>query len=388
MIERLFLGEITFKIDGFDVPLLTEKLYQSCKVISLYTKSDTLFVTVFGNRAKVVEKLCEQNNCICEVISKKGFIFTATKYFRRFGFYVGALLAAIMIFYFSNTVAKIEIIGTDNPETVAEIRSMLADSGLRAGAYIPSLNFLKLQTMLFKRCDGISWASIGGTGSVITVDVVENTPKTEHENMRIPCNIVADRDAVVVGAEVMIGRLSVLLGDAVYKGQLLVSGVDESYGGIAKYYHSYARITGRYTETVEFYQPYEEQTQTEGRTFYRRKFNFFELEIPLPSEVMPRGMNCSVRVHSVPLKLFGLTLPFGVTTEEYTELIANTRQFSTAEAMGELSRKLNNYEEGILADKKIIERSTKTEQTADGVRLIAEYTLEGEIGRVSEIYIK
>ena len=62
--------------------------------------------------------------------------------------------------------------------------------------------------------------------------------------------------------------------------------------------------------------------------------------------------------------------------------------FSTAEAMNELSRKLNNYEEGILADKKIIERSTKTEQTADGVRLIAEYTLEGEIGRVSEIYIK
>lgn len=388
MIERQLLGEVTLKIDGFDTYALSEKLYRACKVITLYTKSDSIFLTTLGTYEVRVRELCEKSNCVCETVEKRGAVYTVKKYIKRYGAAFGILAAAALIFLLSNIVMKIEVVGIDDPDVIAEVTGILREEGLRAGAYIPSLNFLELSNTLFSHSDNTAWASIGSSGSVIIVNISAPTLKTESEQTRIPCNIIASRDAVITRAEVKVGQLCVLLGDAVYKGQILVSGVLEHLSGVTKYVHSYADIIGQYEEDVKFTQNYIEEKMFSGEIVYRRSLKFFELEIPLPSEVLKQGQTYSERSVETPVKLFGLTLPLSVKTYEYTEQHIDVKTYSTAEALSELYRRLENYEKNILSDVEIIDRQVIEHQTDDGIMLSIHYVLEGAVGEVSEIYIK
>ena len=389
MIEALIFGEVSFKIDGFDVALLTEKLYKSCKVISLYTKFDSLYLTTSGRFEKKVLSLCESAGCVCEVINRRGAVFTLKKYRKRFGLAFGAVFAAVALFLLSNIVMKVEITGVTDEAVTEEIRSILSDEGLRAGAYIPSLNFFKLENKLFSSSENVAWASIGNIGSVVYVNVTTPTLKPKDaENRRVPCDIVASHDAVVVSAEVMVGRLEVLIGDAVYKGQTLVSGRIERGEDPPRLCHSYARITGRYEESITIEQKYTEEVVSQGAVYYRRSLNLFELELPLPGDILDTDAEYSLRSVTTPVKLFGFTLPISVTTREYTELRGDVKTYSTAEALGELYKRLENYENEILDGVTVIERSVEECGSEDGVALIVSYILEGEIGVPSEIYIK
>lgn len=388
MIKKHLFGIVTFKIDGFDTVRLNEQFYRSCKVISLYTKSDTVWLTTYGIYEKRVRKICEQYHCICEVTEKKGAAYVIRRYIKRFGIVLGATAAAALIFFLSNIVMKIEIEGVSDEDVISEIRSILSDEGLSAGAYIPSLNYLDLSNKLFRTSDNVAWASIGNIGSVVYVNVSEPTKKIETENTHIPCNIVASQDAVIVNAEVLAGQLKVLIGDAVYKGQTLVSGVIEQEDHPTKYLHSTAKIIGRYEQEVVFKQSYIEESTFSGKVSYRRGLKLFEFEIPLPGDVLNGETVYSERTQTTPVKLFGLTLPISVVTHEYTEKYNDIKTYSTAEALSVLYNRLENYEKNFLSDVEVVERNVTEYNADDGVALSVKYTLEGEIGEVSEIYIQ
>lgn len=388
MIERHILGEVTLKIDGFDTSSLSEKLYRTCKVISLYTKSDSVFFTTLGTHEQRVRELCEKHNCICETVDHKGYVYAVKKYIKRYGVAIGMIVAAALIFFLSNTVMKVEVVGTDDPQVISEVKDLLREEGLKAGAYIPSLNFLELSNKLFTNLDSVAWASVRSMGSVVTVNISAPTLKTDAENMRIPCNIVASRDAVITRAEVKVGQLCVLLGDAVYKGEILVNGVIEHESGVTKYLHSYANIIGRYEENIEFTQNYTEESLFTGKKTYRKSLKFFELELPLPSSVLKQGQQYSEQSCETPVKFLGFTLPISAKTYEYTEQYTDVKTYSTAEALRSLYRRLEYYEQNILSGVDIIDRTVTEIQTEEAVTLSVHYVLEGAVGEISEIYIK
>lgn len=388
MINRAFLGEITVKIDGFNTSVLCEKLHRMCKVKSLYTKNDTVFLTTSGIYERKIAELCEKGNCVYEIVGRRGAVYAVKRYIKRFGFYIGAVVMAALVFFLSNTVMRVEIVGTDDEVLVTELRGLLREEGVKAGAYIPSMNFLEISSTLFERCDGISWASAGSVGSVVYVNVYENTSKIADENMRIPCNIVADKDAVIVKAEVKVGRLEVLLGSAVCKGQVLVSGILEHRSGVAKYVHSYAKIIGRYEENVRFEQKYIDNCSFYGNRVYRKSLRFFDYELPLPGELLKKDAQYAEKKQTTPVKLFGLTLPISVVSYEYSELRNDIRTYSNRQAIEELKRKVANYDRDILAGAEIVGKEIIEERSEEGIVWTVRYTIEGEIGRDSEIFVR
>lgn len=386
MIETLFLGTVTLKIDGFDTSALSEKLRSICKVISLYTKSDSIYITTYGTQERRVRSFCDTQNLVCERIYCKGIIFTIKKYAKRYGVYFGAAMAAILIFFLSNTVMKIEINGISDETVRTEIREILAEEGLKAGAYIPSLNYMELSSKLFARSDNVAWASIGNNGSVVVVNVSAPTDKVETESQRIPCNIVSSRDAVIVDAQVRVGQLDVLIGDAVYKGQMLVSGILERENLPPKYVHAYADIVGRYDETLEFSQKYCDETVVYGEKIYRKSLKFFELAIPMPGKMLNSDSEYSIRSSTIPVKLLGFTLPISVTTDEYTEFWRETAEYTKEEALSKAYMKMKNYEENIR--KNIVARDIEEVYSEEGATLRVRYTVEGSVGEISEIFVK
>ncbi len=381
------IGIITVKIDGFDVGVVINSLRKECKVLSLNTKCDTAYATLPFYCESKIEEIAAANNCVLEIMSRKGIYFHLFKYRKRYGFVVGILASIILSLYLSNIVFCIRIVGTDDEAIVYEVSEILEEEGLKAGAFIPNLNFLKLQARLFAIDDDISWVSIGNSGSVVTVNLRLVTEKAESDEGRIPCNIIATEDAQIIDLNVLVGHLEVLLGDAVAKGDLLVSGYVERGNGRVYYYHSIANITAVFERTVTFEQSIYERLVIDGDTYYSKSLSIFDIEIPIPDFTALDGTYIT-NTCTTGLNLFGIELPIGITITEYTEQIYKLNIYSLDEAEELVNDRLENYEENLIGDYEILDKEVTVERTDNLIVLTCTYTLQGDIGIESPIFAK
>ncbi|MCD7732662.1 MAG: sporulation protein YqfD [Oscillospiraceae bacterium] len=381
------IGIITVRVDGFDMGTVINRLRKECKVISLDTKGDTVYATLPFYYEKKLEDISYQNNCVLEITSRKGVYFHLRKYRKRYGFAVGILVSILLSFYLSNIVFSIRIVGTDDESIIYEVRGILEEEGLKAGAFIPNLNFLKLQTRLFEIDDDISWVSIGNSGSVVTVNLRTVVEKVKTDEGRIPCNIIATEDAQIVDINVLVGHLEILIGDAVAKGDLLVSGYVERGSGRTYYYHSIANITAVFERIVTFEQSIYDRKVVDGETYYAKSLSIFDIDILIPNLNVLSGSYIT-DTYRANFNLFGIELPIGITTTEYTEQIYKLNIYTLDEAEEIVYEKLENYEENLIGDYEIMNKDVAVEKTDSSVVLTCTYTLKGDIGIESPIFAK
>ncbi|MCD7823812.1 MAG: sporulation protein YqfD [Oscillospiraceae bacterium] len=381
------IGIITVRIDGFDIGIIVNRLRKECKVLSLNTKGDTVYAILPFYCESRIENISSSNNCVLEITSRKGIYFQFHKYRKRYGFVIGILVSIFLAFYLSNIVFSIRIVGTDDENVIYEVREILEEEGLKTGAFIPNLNFLKLQARLFKIDDDISWVSIGNSGSVVTVNLRLVTEKADTDEGRIPCNIIATEDAQIVDINVLVGHLEVLIGDAVSKGDLIVSGYVERRNGRVYYYHSIANITAVFERTVTFEQSIYERKVSDGETHYSRSLSFFEFDIPLPDFTFLDGSYITDK-YTTSLRFLGIELPVGITITEYTEQVYKLNIYSMDEAEKMVFQKLENYEENLVGDYEVLNRDIAVEKSDSSVKLTCTYTLQGDIGIESPIFAK
>lgn len=383
--DELILGSIAIKIDCFEPEKLMDRIYSSCKVLSLYVNDDTIYVTIRPQQMNKLFDLLNKSECIYEITNQTGFCYIIRKYIRRYGIILGTVLACTIVILLSNMVMKIEIIGTDDDKLKSEILGVLKNEGLYAGAFLPSINFMELESKLSSISDDIAWASIGHEGSLVCVNIIESTDKQVFLSKRIPSNIVASRDGIIVNAEVLSGKLCVLIGSAVSKGEILVSGIVERANGRAYYYHSIANITAEFDESFEIHQDYVCKTSTYGEVTYEKGLKFFDYELTLPSLRNYQG-EFSKESKTVKLDIFGLELPFGIITNKYSEIITDVKLYTTQTALEEAYRRLEIIEDNLLEGNEIIHRNVTEICDETGVTLIVTYKLQGDIGKQVEIF--
>ena len=386
---RLFkiTSSVTIKIDGFDTSLILDKLTKECIGISLDTAGDSIYVKCSPLKRKKILAICDKYGFCAEVVSKEGAYFYFKRYAKRYGIAIGAVMCAILIYFLSNITLKVRIVGASDEQTEQEIRDLVAQEGVKPGAYIPDLDFLVIGSKLVELSDDVAWASIGHSGPVVTVNVSMMTNRVETDEKRMPCNIVAARDGVIVSATVPVGEFCSLVGTAVKKGDLLVSGIVENKNGIAYYYHSIASVIAEYETEVEFSQPLYETVLSDGDKTTEKYLMLFELDIPL-SFSHNTNKSYDVKVSESHVKLFGITLPIGIKTAEYTEKIKSIMKYTEGEAKELLNSRLANYEATILRDEQILSRVI--EYTSDGgvVKMNVTYKLRGDIAEESPIFTK
>ncbi len=381
------LGTTLIKATGFEEQKLVDDIKNACKVISLNKENDAIYIEVGFFDSKKAINLCEMHGFVVEILNEKGIAFTVTKYLKRYGLLLGVAISLALIIYFSNIVMRIDIVGTSDEAILHEITEILNSQGVSAGSYIPSINFSQANLNLTKLCDDIAWSSISHSGSVIKVEVALVTPKEGTTDRRIPSNIIAVRDGVIVKAEVLSGVLEVLVGDAVAKGDLLVSGIIERRNGVTYYYHSFGDILAEYEEEIVINQKYSVTNKSYGDTHYTKSLRIFDADFDLPSIKTKTG-NYDTSLDTVYLYFFGIKLPIGITTKTYTEVIYDNKLLSTEQAFYEAYRLLDNYEKNILKDEEIVSRNVEEIMTEQGVQLKVKYKLIGEIGAQQEIFAK
>ena len=303
------------------------------------------------------------------------------------GLLIGILLAFTAALYFSQVVVTIEIEG-NSVVSDEVILSALEELDIKAGTPVCKINIPYCENKLRLMIDDVAWAGIRHTGSRLVVQVTEVEHVPEMLLDRVPCNIVASRNAEISSVLVRSGQLKHIVGDYVPKGTILISGVDETENGRTFVHHAMGDIRGIYEENVSFSAHFHaEEALPTGRTDTQRTLRLFSLDIPLyfgksnyssPSETKEKNA-----------VIFGHELPLGIKTQTVSETAVTEKDYTEEDLTEKLMERVYLYENNFLGNgTKILSRDITTETNGDALTLRAAYRLEGNICEQRDIFIK
>ena len=312
---------------------------------------------------------------------------TLRGYRLRFGILAGMLVACCLILWQSNTVETIELQGNTTVSS-ASLMGVLNSEGIGVGTWIPGIDMKRCELQICRTVPGIAWCGIRHTGSRLLVEIYEETPHIPMHHSRAPCNIVAAENAQITSVKVYDGYLKRLPGSGVAKGDLIVSGTFEDALGRTTFHHAYAEITGIYTKEAEL-TVYRESVAAEptGRSSQRRRLKLFGMQIPL-SFVAENYTTSRTSTREVPVSFLQWRLPVSIITETETELAETVTTRTPEELQLALQSEIVRYEQNILSDITILDHSYSFEETEDALTCHLCYTVEGEIGKEVEFFVK
>ena len=302
-------------------------------------------------------------------------------------FPAGLLLVAGLLFYGSNIIMTIDVIGN---ETVSEqeILAVLQEDNVQRGSWIPSLDLANCEHHLRAGIESLAWVGIRHTGNRLVVEVMEATPQPEMLRSRVPCNVVAERDAQIVSFTVQSGQVKRLTGDLVRKGDLLISGVWGDEFGHVFIRHAMGQVEGIYEQTEVFSCDFVQQQRAPAADqTICRYLDLFTWHIPLGTTENPYADY--VKTASTHwFSLLGQELPIGVYEETYTACRTHTLEFTPEEAEQNLAEQKQRYEENFFAGCRGARPKKTALETESGLQWEITYTLQGEIGRQQELYLQ
>lgn len=318
---------------------------------------------------------------------RRGLYFTAIRYSRRVGLYIGALAFVMILALNSSRIQDIEL--RSSSELTASQRSqiltILNECGIQKGKSTRT-DTRAAESRIMLEMPEASWVDVSAVGFRIVADVETVTPKPEMLDSDVPCNIVASRGAEVISHTVREGTLTTETGSGIPQRGLLVSGVVTDGAGNISYHHASADIIGEFTDTQEFFVPYRETVQrADGEV---TEFTWLEFEddiIPLflGSAEVPDAVYTE---QTEPVTIFGHRTPLSVRHGKFTALRSVDIVRSADDCISELNRRQSDFEENFYADLEIVSCEKTALPEESGIRLTAVYTLRGNIAQEQEIF--
>lgn len=282
---RAFLsGRVVFTAaGGFPSLLLEECAVRRTVLRDVEVKNGHVTAWVSERDYRLVKQAAEKAGMTLAAQKVTGLPLLARRCRARAGVFAGLLAGALLLWYLSGGLWELRVTGN---ETLGEeeILDALAEEGIRVGARTARLDCAEAERRVQARLPLLSWISVNVAGCKASVEVRELTQPPALPPEGEYANIVAARDGVILRADVLSGEGQPKIGEAVVKGDLLVSGVVEMNNGRYRLTEAKAVI--------------EALTKTELSLTAQSVF---------PAQVPERRRTvCAVR-------FFDLTLPLGVT---------------------------------------------------------------------------
>ena len=172
---------------------------------------------------KQIRPVAKKTGCKVRLLNKRGLPFIFNKYRRRKAFYAGALLFIVLVNFLASFIWSIEITGNNELEQ-AFIEEELARNGIATGVFKYRVDADSAITQMMLQVDKIVWISINLRGTKVRVDIREREDIPEIVPRDIPCDIVANNDGIIKRVIAKEGIETVVEGDTVKRGQVLISG--------------------------------------------------------------------------------------------------------------------------------------------------------------------
>lgn len=139
-----------------------------------------------------------------------------------------ALMAGLALLIVSSSVAvqfvwRVKITGVDE-KRAQEIYDIVQQSGYGPGAFWHTMRLKEVERQLLLKLPDAAGLLANRTGTTLTLEIIPTVPAPEIHTPGEPCDIVANQDGVIVSVTALEGVPQVKQGQAVKKGDVLISG--------------------------------------------------------------------------------------------------------------------------------------------------------------------
>lgn len=324
-------------------------------------------------------KTARKNGILLRVKKRRGLYFLLSRYKTRSGLYAGFLAFMMIISIGKTHVRDIDVTGDVPREQALRI---LEECGIKEGAALSELNFSKAEQRLMLEIENCAWVDVSREGFRVTAQVKKGTetPVVEGKN---PRNITASRPARIISMTVRKGAAAVSVGSGVNTGDLLVSGTVFDGRNKIMFVHSDAEIIGEFTETQEFFVPYNEVINLPNGEIKR-----FD-SIVVGDDEYPLFFGEPFAENSVYSEetrlIFGEKSPFKLKSRIFTAYTKTEITRSPEDTVKALRKQKSTFEDNFYSNYTIAAQTEKFFPENGGIRLIVDYTLQGNIAQTVDI---
>jgi len=314
------------------------------------------------------QRFCRKRGIEADVLLFYGVPYLFFRLIERPGVIVGIISAVILSVIGSNVLWDIRVEGNEIL-TETEIKEALAEHNVCPGAWIKKLDIGKIQTEIERDKDEIAWISVNVIGTVAYVEIVEEkNPKAQGKPEGDGSNLVAARDGVIVGFEVIAGEPVAEIGQTVRAGELLVGGLIDSERAGYRAVESEGKVFAITEYVFEVEIPYEYTVKIpEKNEICEISMIFFSFR----QKFFKKGGFSGSEYDTIYSDKYiysknGVTIPVGISVATRPTYVENTMKRTPKEAVDlaflEISRKLVAE----LPEAEILNKSYFGEESADG----------------------
>ena len=365
---RFIFGRLSIKFYG-DFP---EKALNLCAEngITLWNskfKEGSIIANITVKDFYILRYILKGKGVRIHILHKSGLPFIINRYKRRPGLIIGAIVFIVILQILSGFVWVIDVEGNSSTKT-EEILSTCEKIGIKTGMRVSDVHSKIQREKLLLELDSLSWAALNVEGSRLTINVTET--KKEKKEEKKPCNLKAKSDGIIKKIDVTSGNSVVSVGDAVKKGDVLVSGIIERNTSTV-FVPSYGRILAATQRSITKQSKFKVETEIPNGIIKKSNMlSIFNIDIPL---YLGTGKRVGfVTAKKSRLNILGKPMPIILYTSqnEITEKIKITH--SREELVDILSKQIDEE-----IDKMHLEEYTQTDinitEDENGVRVTKYY---------------
>lgn len=285
------------------------------------------------------------------IVARYGFPFRVFHYRKRKLFFCGIVLFFAFLILLSRYIWNIEIIGNTSV-TDSALLSYLTEQGCGFGSRKAEIDCSALEEQIRMDYSNIIWTSAQISGTKLTIQIKENlitNEITKEQKEDTPCDIVADKDAVIERIITRSGVPQVVSGTEVKKGDILVCGrleILDDAGTVINYRYTksdadiYGYTTIPYKDSFPLLHSVKKET---GNSTKRYAIELLGKRIPVPwkhPSFQTMDKTTDYRQLHVCSDFY---LPATLCVDTYTEYIPENVRYTKEEAKRVAGEKLAAY---------------------------------------------
>lgn len=305
---RILFGYLRVRFDGdFKERILSLCAQNGITLWATRLKNEKIESNISVREFKRLRIIARGKGIKAHIVKKRGLPFITNRYKRRYGILAGVIAFFLIIGLMSDYIWIIDVNGNNkisDKYILSVCDSIGIKSGIRKDSIYPKIEREKLMLKL----EGIAWASLNIEGSRLTVNVTE-TKEKDKETEKFS-NLKANADGVIKKIDIVSGTSVVNIGQAVMKGDLLVSGIIETVDG-TRFVKSKGEIIALSQNEIVLKEDYKQKPLIlTGEIKSKFVLEIFGLKIPfyLGSE---NGLYEATQKQTK-MKIFGTTVPVSV----------------------------------------------------------------------------
>lgn len=283
---------------------------------------DSYICTMLSKDLPKAQNAAEESGAEMSSLRKTGAGYFAYIHRKRYGFYIGALVALLILVYLTSCIWVIDIRGNDiTPDK--DILRVLSKHGIKIGAirYGKKISDIKNKSLI--ELDSLAWLWVRIDGTRAIVEVREKGEGEEIYDPDMYTNLVASYPGLICDMRIKHGRKVVNRNDVVSKGDLLVSGISSTKYLGNRYIHSQGEVIAKTWRTLkrDFDTVLTKKVPT-GEKYKKRSIEIFGKEIKNIFFGKTKYKNYIKETEKKQLRIFNnIYLPLSFTTETFCEII-------------------------------------------------------------------